>query len=422
MTTTETEPTVAAAPLDRQDERLISGGGLRGLIATAKDRITSGELGPLPVIVGLVVIGGIFQILNPNYLSAYNVSNLLWQAAAVGLMALGVVVVLLLGEIDLSVGSVAGLSSAIFAVGAVNQGWPEWLAFVAALASGVVIGLIYGLFYTRFGVPSFLITLAGLLAIQGFQRLVISTGPANSIAIPRESFLSQVGQTFVPAGLAFALLAITVAVHLALGILARRRRLSFGLSAPSTKSIVITSVALFVLLCLPILFTYAKGGRGIAVPVLVFIGLTIVLDIGLRRTSWGRSVYAIGGSVEAARRAGIKVQSVYVSVFVLCSTLAALGGLMLAARAGTASVATAAADENLNAIAAAVIGGTSLFGGRGRAWSALLGILVIYAIFSGLNLLSLPDPVRFIIIGGVLLVAVVTDSLSRRTRRASGRA
>ncbi|KQR37470.1 sugar ABC transporter permease [Microbacterium sp. Leaf159] len=419
MTITSTN---ATTPLDLQDERLIAGRGLAGAISTAKDRISSGQLGPLPVIVGLLVIGGIFQILNPNYLSAYNVSNLLWQSAAVGLMALGVVVVLLLGEIDLSVGSVAGLSSAVFAVGAVNQGWPEVLALVAALVSGVVVGMIYGFFYTRFGVPSFLITLAGLLALQGLQRLVISTGPANSIALPRDTFLVQVGQTFVPLGVALGLLALTMIGHLAVGLSGRRRRLSFGLSAPSMKSLVITSVVIFVVLSLPILFTYSDGGRGIAVPVLIFVGLTIVLDIALRRTGWGRSVYAIGGNVEAARRAGIKVDRVYISVFVICSTLAAIGGLMLAARAGSASVATAAADENLNAIAAAVIGGTSLFGGRGRAWSALLGILVIYAIFSGLNLLSLPDPVRYIIIGGVLLVAVVTDSLSRRTRQASGRA
>ncbi|MHC9043242.1 sugar ABC transporter permease [Microbacterium saperdae] len=419
MTITSTN---ATTPLDLQDERLIAGRGLKGAISTAKDRISSGQLGPLPVIVGLLVIGGIFQILNPNYLSSYNVSNLLWQSAAVGLMALGVVVVLLLGEIDLSVGSVAGLSSAVFTVGAVNQGWPEALALVAALVSGVLVGMIYGFFYTRFGVPSFLITLAGLLALQGLQRLVISTGPANSIALPRDTFLVQVGQTFVPLGVALGLLALTMLGHLAVGLYGRRRRLSFGLSAPSMKSLVITSVVIFVVLSLPILFTYSDGGRGIAVLVLIFVGLTIVLDIALRRTGWGRSVYAIGGNVEAARRAGIKVDRVYISVFVICSTLAALGGLMLAARAGSASVATAAADENLNAIAAAVIGGTSLFGGRGRAWSALLGILVIYAIFSGLNMLSLPDPVRYIIIGGVLLVAVVMDSLSRRTRQASGRA
>ncbi|WP_328291405.1 hypothetical protein OG218_01335 [Kineococcus sp. NBC_00420] len=413
----------AQNPLDRQDERLIvTRPGLAGLLANAFERIRGGDLGPLPVVVGLLIIGVIFQALNANYLSPYNVSNLLWQSAAVGLMALGVVLVLLLGEIDLSVGSVAGLSSALFAVGAINQGWPVALMLVLALASGALTGLVYGLLYTRFGVPSFLVTLAGLLALQGVQRYVISTGPSNSIALPSDLVLVRFGQSFVPAALAYAVIVLAIAARTVFALLGGRRRIVAGLSARTTRSVFLTSLLLLLLLLIPTAYSYQQGGRGIALPVLLFIALTIALDVALQRSSWGRSVYAIGGNVEGARRAGINVNRVYVSVFVLCSTLAALGGLMLAARGGTASVATAAADENLNAIAAAVIGGTSLFGGRGRAWSALLGILVIYAIFSGLNLLSLPDPIRFIIIGVVLLVAVIVDSLSRRTRAAAGRA
>jgi ABC-type xylose transport system permease subunit len=420
---TTTNPAPASGALDLQDQRLIAAKpGFAGALERARDRIKGGDLGPLPVIVGLLVIGVIFQTLNANYLSPYNVSNLLWQAAAVGLMSLGVVVVLLLGEIDLSVGSAAGLSSALLAVGGVNQGWPVWLAVLIAIGSGVVLGGIYGFLYTRFGVPSFLITLAGLLAVQGLQRWIISSGPSNSIALPRDMFLVQFGQGFVPEAIAYGMSVLGIIIYTVLGIVGRNRRLSHGLSARSVRSIVTTSALLLVLLLVPTVYTYQQGGRGIALPVLLFVGLTIIIDVALRRSSWGRAVYAVGGNVEAARRAGINVNRIYVSVFILCSTLAAVGGLMLAARGGTASVATAAADENLNAIAAAVIGGTSLFGGRGRAWSAFLGILVIYAIFSGLNLLSLPDPIRFVIIGAVLLTAVIVDSLSRRSRAAAGRA
>ncbi|WP_405475872.1 sugar ABC transporter permease [Paenarthrobacter ilicis] len=413
---------LALPPLDLQDERLISSSGVKGLVDQAKARIQGGDLGPLPVIVGLLIIGTIFQILNPSYLSAYNMSNLLWQSVGVGLMALGVVVVLLLGEIDLSVGSVAGLASAIFAVGFVNQSWPLAIAFLAALLSGAAVGALYGFLYTRFGVPSFLVTLAGLLALQGVQRFIISTGPANSIGLPRESLLVQFGQSFLPAAATYIVIALGVGAYFVSAVLGRRNRLAAGLSAPSNGALIFRAAALLTVLILPAVFLYAKGGRGVATIVLLFVALTVILDVALRRTRWGRAVYAIGGNVEAARRSGINVNRIYISVYMLCSTLAALGGIMIALRSGSASTATAAADENLNAIAAAVIGGTSLFGGRGRAWSAFLGILVIYAIFSGLNLLSLPDPVRFIIIGGVLLLAVIVDSLSRRSRTAHGRA
>ncbi|MGL5910183.1 MAG: ABC transporter permease subunit, partial [Phycicoccus sp.] len=162
--------------------------------------------------------------------------------------------------------------------------------------------------------------------------------------------------------------------------------------------------------------------RGVSVMVLTVLGLVVVMDLAIRRTTWGRSVLAIGGNVEAARRAGINVRRVYLSVFTLCSTFAALGGILAAARRASANQSSGGADTNLNAIAAAVIGGTSLFGGRGSAYSALLGILVIWSISNGLDLLSVEANVKYIVTGAVLLLAVVIDSLSRRSRAAAGRA
>ena len=393
--------------------------GIRGWVTSFIDRLRGGDLGSLPVIVGLAIIWAVFQILNPTFLSSTNLVNLTMQSAAVGTISIGIVLVLLIGEIDLSVGSVSGLAGAILAVAFVQLGWPLLLVIAAALAAGAAVGLVFGFLYTRFGVPSFVITLAGLLAVLGVQLYVL--GSAGSINIPFDSWIVMFGQQlFLPPLVSYALIALVVLAYAWRLWSQARRRTDAGLAAMSTSVIALRVGALLVVLV--VAAWYLNLTRGVGVMFVVFLALVAAMNLALTRTKWGRAVYAVGGSVEAARRAGIRVNRIYISVFVLCSTFAAVGGLMAAARLAGSNQSSGGGDTNLNAIAAAVIGGTSLFGGRGSAFSALLGILVIMSINSGLALLFLESYVQYIVTGAVLLLAVVIDSLSRRSRAAAGRA
>lgn len=381
-------------------------------------RVRGGDLGALPVIAGLVIIWGVFQGLNPVFLSSGNLVNLTLQCASIGTIALGIVVVLLLGEIDLSVGSVSGLAGAILAVAFVQADWPLVLAIAAALASGTAVGLVYGFLYTRFGLPSFVITLAGLLGVLGVQLWVL--GETGSINLPFDSWLVQFAQhLFLPPWLAYALVVASVAAY-AWSLLRRaRRRAAADLDSQSSLDIAVRSGVLLVLLLAAT--WYLNLDRGIGVMFVFFLALVVALHFALSRTRWGRAVYAVGGSVEAARRAGIRVERIYLSVFALCATLAAVGGVLAAARLAAVNQSSGTGDINLNAIAAAVIGGVSLFGGRGTAFAALLGVIVIQSISSGLTLLNLDSSVRYVVTGVVLVLAVIVDSLSRRTRAAVGR-
>ena len=415
----QTADATAALPADLQDERLIASQGVGGFLRAFLSRLRSGDLGSLPVVVGLVVIWGVFALRNDAFLSSRNLVNLTQQSVPTGIIALGIVLVLLLGEIDLSVGSISGLSAAILAVGFVGHGWALPLAIIAALLAGAVIGAVYGVLYTRFGVPSFVITLAGLLGFLGLQLKVL--GKEGSINIPFDSAIVQFSALkFLPDATAYAVVVAAVVIYALLRLRSNQRRAVAGLSTTPVATLAVRSVALLLLLGIPVYVL--NRDRGVSYMFVLFLALVVIFDFVIRRTSWGRSVLAIGGNVEAARRAGINVKRIYVTVFVFCSTLAALGGLLAACRLAAANQSSGGGDVNLNAIAAAVIGGTSLFGGRGSAYSALLGILVIQSISNGLSLVNLGSPERYMITGGVLLLAVIVDSLSRRSRAAHGRA
>jgi D-xylose transport system permease protein len=423
---------------DLQDERLIHYNGIGGAIRGFVSRVRGGDLGSLPVIAALAIIWIVFQIINPNFLSSANLVNLLMQCAAVGTISIGIVLVLLLGEIDLSVGSVSGMAAAILAVGSLSMTLPAdspwWLYLVVqagviliAVAGGAVVGLAYGLLYTRFGVPSFVITLAGLLAILGLQLFLL--GADGSIVLSDKlGIVYFAQQLYLPEWAAYTVVVLSVGVMTLAQVVQGTRRRDAGLSFPSAGTIALRNGALLVALVLVSWILYRNfgpsqvQGRGVGVMFLFFVGLVVLMNVVLTRTSWGRAVFAVGGNVEAARRAGIRVRRIYISVFILCSTFAAVGGLLAAARGLSANQSSGGGDTNLNAIAAAVIGGTSLFGGRGSAFSALLGIVVIMSISSGLTLMSLNSSVRFMITGAVLLLAVIIDSMSRRSRAAAGRA
>lgn len=409
----------ASLPSDLQDERLIASRGVAGWAAATWGRLRTGDLGSLPVVVGLVLIWGVFYALEPAFLSSRNLVNLSLQMVAVGTIAIGVVLVLLLGEIDLSIGSMSGLSAAILAVLFVSRETSVLIAVLAALGAGALVGLVYGTLFNRFGVPSFVITLAGLLALLGLQLRVL--GSQGTINLPFESTLVRfASQQFLPMWLAYLLAVLGPSVYAFSAWRRNARRAGAGLSTTPSSRLALRAVGLAVILVLAA--AVLNRDRGVSYMFLTFLALVIVMDLAIRRTTWGRSVLAIGGNVEAARRAGINVKRIYLSVFTLCSTFAALGGIFAASRLASANQSSGGGDTNLNAIAAAVIGGTSLFGGRGSAYSALLGILVIQSISNGLDLLAVESNVKFMVTGAVLLLAVIIDSLSRRSRAAHGRA
>ncbi|PJO20510.1 sugar ABC transporter permease [Burkholderia glumae] len=416
----DTSPTPPSRPLlDRADARVKHAGSLGESLAAFAARVRAGDLGSLPVAAGLVIIWTVSTGLNPVFVSADNLVNLLFDCSTVGVISLGIVCVLMVGQIDLSVGSISGFASALVGTLWVDQGWPVALAILAAIAAGAVFGALYALLFNRLGMPSFVTTLAGLLAILGLQLYVL--GPSGSINLPYGSTMVDLGQSLtLPAPVSHLLALLPGAALLLLGLRTQARRRAAQLSAPSAGALLARAAAVTVPLELAV--AYLDRGRGVPLMFGLFVVLAAAMHYALTRTRWGRSMHAVGGNHEAARRAGIRVGAIYASAFMLCASLAALGGILSAARLASASQQAGTGDVNLNAIAAAVIGGTSLFGGRGSAWSAVLGIVVIQSIASGLTLLNLSSSLRFMITGAVLAIAVIVDSLARRSRVSHGRA
>jgi D-xylose transport system permease protein len=396
------------------DPRLVA--SERGRFGTLGGIAATLESGSIPIVIGLFVIWIIFQLANPNFLTPLNLTNLLLQVAAVGTMSVGVVLVLLLGEIDLSIGSVFGFTSAIMAVLNVKMGIPGPVAVGAALVAGALVGLLQGFWITKLHVPSFVVTLAGLLGWLGAQLFTLgTTGTVNL----RDPFITGIALTFFPplvgwiVGLAF------VAVFV-LGLLwEQRRRAAAGLSITPTRNLIAYSVvvAIAVLGAIAIL----NADRGLPLAAVIFAGIVVLFHLITTRTVYGRHIFAVGGNAEAARRASINVDRIRISVFIFSSLLAAAGGILAASRLLAVNQSSGGSTELLNAIAAAVIGGTSLFGGRGTVWAALLGGLVVYSIQNGIDLLALSSYIRFMITGAVLLAAVTIDAVARQRREAAGR-
>ncbi len=401
-----------------QDPRLqVDAEGLAGLWTRFTRRVREGELGSLPVIIGLIIIWTVFAVSEENFLTAGNLTNLMLQIAGLGIIATGVVMVLLLGEIDLSVGIVSGLAASVMAVLSVKQDWPGWAAILAALLVGLGAGLFQGFFVTFFRVPSFVVTLAGLLGFQGLLLYVLGdTGTINLT----DSQILDLANTFYSDYVGWIIAIVLLVPYVLLTLNGYRRRLAAGLDTGPPillglrMAVVIAGVIVAVLIF--------NADRGVPLAVLIFIGIVILVDFVLRHTAFGRHVYAVGGNAEAARRAGISLSRIRLIVFASCSTLAAAGGVLLAARLFAVNQGSGGSDLLLNAIAAAVIGGVSLFGGRGTAWAALLGALVIGSISNGMDLMALDSDIKFMVTGAVLLLAVTVDATARRGRQSAGRA
>jgi D-xylose transport system permease protein len=392
--------------------------GEAGFWEKMRQRVRGGELGAWPVVIGLIIIWVVFQLLNDRFLSAQNLSNLTLQIAATGCISVGIVLVLLLGEIDLSAGSVAGLGAAILAVLTIRRSWGDVAAIIAALVIGAVIGAFQGTVFAKLGVPAFIVTLAGNLGWQGLQLYLLS--PQGTINIPYSGFIADLTHTNLSSAVGWILGAVILVLYAAAVVVERSRRTAAELPTRSVRSDIIRIVGLAVIIAVTV--AVLNSWQGIPLALVIFVGIVAVFDLILRRTRYGRSIFAVGGSIEAARRAGINVAAIRISVFALTSMLAAFGGILIASRGYSVSQSTGGGDVLLLAIAAAVIGGVSLFGGRGSTWGALLGSLVLGSISSGMFLLQLDSSVRFMITAAVLLAAVILDSVSRRGRRSSGRA
>lgn len=403
---------------DKTDERLVEDSSPKAMLEGFVRRMKSGDLGMVPVIVGLLIIWVVFYSQNERFLSSRNLVELLLSSSAIGMISVGVIMVLLLGEIDLSVGSVSGMSGAIMAVLVVYHDWSVLPAIGVSLLAGLAIGAVYGLLYTRFGVPSFVITLAGLLAFLGLQLVVL--GDNGTVNLPGDSWLIDFANFKFLSPLASYVLAVLAGLAYFGGrFLTIRKRRAANLSAPSVLSVAIR--AALMVAGLAYVAYYLNLDRGIGYMPLLWILVIVFMDQVIRKTRFGRHVFAVGGNEEASRRSGIRVDRVYVSVFALCTMFAAFGGVLAAARLQSVAQSSGGGDTNLMAIAAAVIGGVSLFGGRGSMYAALFGMLVLQSITSGLNLIGVDAEVRYMVTGGVLLLAVTIDSLSRRARRSSGR-
>jgi len=379
-------------------------------------RFVQGDLASLRVVLGLAVIWLIFQSQNDRFLTAENLTNLMLQITAIGLISVGIVYVLLLGEIDLSVGAVSGLAAAVMAVLNVNHGWSPYLAIAAAIAVGLAIGVLQGFLFSRFGVPSFVVTLAGLLAWQGALLQVLgSTGTIN-LTDPK---ITGLANTFYSATVGWIFCAIVIAVFATVVLLGHRRRVAAGLEGESVAGLglrigLLAAIAIVVVAIL-------NSDRGVPLALLVLLAFVVGMEYVAKRTRFGRHVYAVGGNAEAARRAGIPVNRVRVAVFGIAGTMAAIGGIMAASRLLAVNQGSGGSELLLLAIAGPVIAGTSLFGGRGAVWTALLGALVIGSISNGMDLLALSSAVKFMVTGGVLLLAVIVDAIARKERQAAGR-
>jgi D-xylose transport system permease protein len=421
MTAVDTAPAAPTPPAPRAAPDDSLGGHVRAYFR----RVRGGEMGALPAVLGLVVLCAVFAVARPAFFTAGNFANLLPQGAAVTVIAMGLVFVLLLGEIDLSAGYTSGVCASILALGLLDYSLPWYAAVLVSLLTGTVIGVTLGSLVAKVGIPSFVVTLAAFLAFQGVVLLLIKGGTIVPI---REPTILAIGNKSLSPLMGWIFYLICVVGYAAVQLVRRsgRQRRSLPTEPMSLILLRIGSLALFAGIGVYVLnrqrsrnpTIVSLQGIPIVVPILVvlLVGLTFVL----KRTRYGLHIYAVGGNREAARRAGIKTDSIRISVFMICSTMAAVGGIIAASRANSVDPNTGGSNVLLYAVGAAVIGGTSLFGGKGRILDAVLGGAVVAVIDNGMGLMGFSSGVKFIVTGLVLLLAASVDALSRRRAAMAG--
>ncbi len=448
--TSDTEPTPTATDAELLEASLAAAastapieGGLRDYFRTYLQRVRSGDLGSLPAAAGLVLLVVIFSFAEKAFFSLGNFANLITQAAPSVLLAMGLVFVLLLGEIDLSAGTASGVGGATTAV-FIHNGMPWPVAVILSLAVGFVIGYFIGIMRARVYVPSFVVTLALFLALQGVVLWVVDSVHASGNISLQSDTLNALENKNMPVWLGWLLGAVCVAGYVGMKLFDAHARRSRGLAAEPSVVMGLKILLVAALIFIPIIFlnedralhkessTETVNGKIVRVPhkplegvpwvVPLIIALVVALGFVLSRTRYGRHIYAVGGSDEAARRAGIRVDAIRVSVFVICSMMAVVSGVVLASRIGVNS-AQGGGNTLLLAVGAAVIGGTSLFGGKGKITDAVIGGLVVAVIINGMSDLIKGEnssAIQFIVTGGVLALAATVDALSRRRAGAAG--
>lgn len=386
----------------------------RGLVQGYLEKLKSGDLGMLPVIAALVIIWTFFAIKSNVFLGAENLTNMSLQVSWIGIISIGVVWVLLLGEIDLAAGSVAGLAAASMTILNLDHGVPGWLSIVLGILIGAAVGLFQGFIITIIRVPSFIVTLAGLIGFQGLMLWVLGSRGSRNVT---DKLTIDLNNVFFGPVVAWIVIVVLLAVVVLSGLFGRTRRAQADLKMESFAVFAIrTALVVGVVVAATLVFT---SSRGLPLAFVIFVGLVVVMDLVARRSTFGRHVYAVGGNKEASRRSGIRVERVRLIVFVMSGAFAAFGGIMLASRNLTVTQSTGGGATLLNAIAAAVIGGVSLFGGRGSMYGALFGGLVLGSLANGIAILSLPSSTEYMVTAAVLLAAVIVDALARRGRTPS---
>ncbi len=390
-------------------------GTLRDQFSAYISRLKNGEMGSLPAVGAVLVLTGLFAMLSPVFLSRINFTNLFVQAAELTMLASALVFVILLAEIDLAAGVTAGVAMAVFIVLVKFLALNWILALIAGFIVGLAIGWVIGFFVAKIGVPSFVVTLAFFLGFQGMQLILLGEGGVYRIEVPE---VIAIMNNNMPDWAGWALIIVMAVTMFALGVWDRARRAKYSLVNKPFSILIIRTFALLILGGLAVLIMNQNRSQGSipieGVPIVIPITVVIlfICTFVLERTKFGRHLYAVGGNPEAARRAGIKVARIRIFAFMICAFLAVVSGIFHASRIGNVD-GSAGHTIVLSGVAAAVVGGVSLFGGRGKVLNASIGALVITMIDNGLGLLQMPAGVNFLVEGGVLLLAATIDALAR---------
>lgn len=381
-------------------------------------KVKSGDIGSLPAVLGLVALAAIFTTMSEFFFTNRNFANLLTQAAPVIVIAMGLVFVLLLGEIDLSAGYASGVAGAVLVLLITNHDFPWYAALAISVGVGALLGFLMGTLVSRVGIPSFVVTLSAFLAFQGI--LLLLAGEGGTIPIDNNVILAVENSNLTPAQGWILYLVLAVAYVLS-GLNRINSRRKAGLKAELLNLWILKTAGLLIITGAAVFALNQERGnppqistRGVPIVVPIILAILLAGTFLLGSTAWGRHLYAVGGNAEAARRAGINVKRVRTSAFVLCSSLAAVAGMLFASRMNSISPSTGGSSTLLYAVGAAVIGGVSLFGGKGKMRDAILGGLVVAVIDNGMGLLGYGAGIQFLVTGAVLLVSASVDAISRR--------
>ncbi len=378
-------------------------------------RVRAGQLGNLPIIIGLLAITIIFTSLNERFLSSVNFVNLIVQVAPLAVIAMGVTFVLIIAEVDLSVGYLSGVAMVVLGRLLGEQGWPAWAAILAVLLLGAVAGFVQGWFVAKVGLPSLIVTLAGLVGFNGLVLILI--GGRGTVVIQNDVII-DITNRYLPTIVSYVLVVVGALAYGAVHMARRGRRARAELEVEPVNLLVVRVIGLAALGLVAVYF--ASRSRGVPFVAVLLVLLLAGLSVLLFRTRTGRHLFAVGGNPEATNRAGIDLVRARITAFMISGAMAALGGIVFASRLRSVDTGAGGGQIELNAIAAAVIGGTSLFGGRGTISAALLGAFVIMGVDNGMGLLGLSSGFKFVVTAVVLLAAVLVDSIARRGQKRSG--